>query len=76
VIARLKWSMKRDGLARRVRGSSAKGADGLQWWIEGSGRILVHEGERIRLAVCPGVRKFVRLFEQLSTGEGQSTAPL
>jgi hypothetical protein len=73
VIARLKWSMKRDGLARRVRGSSAKGSDGPRWWIEGSGRILIHEGERIRLAVCPGVRKFVKFFEQLSTDEGQCT---
>jgi hypothetical protein len=74
VIARLKWSMKRDGLARRVRGSSAKGSDGLRWWIEGSGRMFIHEGERIRLAVCPGVRKFVKFFEQLSTGDGQYTA--
>jgi len=74
VIARLKWSMKRDGLARRVRGSSVRGSDEPRWWIEGSGRMLIHEGERIRLAVCPGVRKFVNFFEQLSTSEGQYTA--
>jgi len=70
IIARLKWSMRRDRLASRVRRSSANRPDGLRSWIEGSGRALVHEGERIRLAVCPGVRKFVKLFEELSASGG------
>lgn len=61
--------MKRDGLSQRVRAGREKDKDRFQWWIEGSGRRLVHESERIRLAICPGVRKFVRLFEGLATGE-------
>lgn len=72
VIARLKWSMKRDGLARRVRaghGQTDRGTERLRWWLEGGGRVLVHDSERIRLAVCPGVRKFVRLFEGLAAGD-------
>ena len=32
-------------------------------WLEGRGRGLMKEGERVRLAVCPGVRKLVGFYE-------------
>lgn len=72
VIARLKWSMKRDKLARRVRVNSPEGGmitdvDHFKTWFESSGRLLIPESERIRLAICPGVGRFVKIFEGLAT---------
>ena len=38
-------------------------------WFEGRGRGLWKENERVRLAICPGVRKIVRFYEGLSVGQ-------
>ena len=34
-------------------------------WFEGRGRSLLMEGERVRLAVCPSVRKLVGFYEDI-----------
>ena len=72
VIARLKWSMTRDRLARRVRVESPEGGmitdvDHLKAWLEGRGRLVVQESERVRLAICPGINRIVKIFEGLAT---------
>lgn len=75
IIARLKWSMKRDKLSRRVRvGPPTSNSRGMinderhlkSWLSEGNGRALLPESERVRLAICPGVNQFVRFFENLA----------
>lgn len=58
----LKWSIRRDTLARtmRSRGSERCGDVFLRW------HGLWKEDERVRLAICPGVGKIVHYFESLS----------
>ncbi|TDL21001.1 hypothetical protein BD410DRAFT_790380 [Rickenella mellea] len=61
VIRRLKWALRKDGIAQMVRGREPTGD-----WFEGKGRGIVREGdERVRLAVCPGVKKVVGFYESL-----------
>lgn len=36
---------------------------GLKKWIEGAGRGVMKESERLRLALCPGVKQYVRFWE-------------
>ena len=74
VMRQLKWSIQRDKLAQLVReGLSGavgrKNTDGAQGsiaaWFESRGRGIVQDGERVRLALCPSVRKMVHFYEQL-----------
>ena len=74
VMRQLKWSIQRDKLAQLVReGLSGtvgrKNTDGAQRsiaaWFESRGRGIVQDGERVRLALCPSVRKMVHFYEQL-----------
>lgn len=37
----------------------------LATWFEAKGRGIVHDGERVRLALCPGVRKIIGFYETL-----------
>ncbi|KAF8585125.1 hypothetical protein K439DRAFT_1388677 [Ramaria rubella] len=62
VVHELKWSQQRDRLARIYRTSNS----GPQNWFEGKARIFYGENERVRLAICPGVRRLKLLFEGLS----------
>ena len=63
VMRELKWSIQKDRLAKAVRNISD---GGVARWLDGRGRSLVNEGERVRLALCPDVRRIVRLFEQMN----------
>jgi hypothetical protein len=65
VVRKLKWSLKRDALSKGFRDVGRGGQD-VAKWVEGKGRGLVKESERIRLAVCPDVRKIVSFFEDLN----------
>jgi len=73
IMHQLKWSIQRDGLARMVRGgvcvggTTSAGDDGgaLAAWIEGKGMGIIQDGERVRLALCPGIRKIVGFYEGL-----------
>lgn len=69
VVRRLKWSMERDKLSRVVRDreDAVREGGGLLAWLEGRGRGLLKESERVRLAVCPGVHKFVVFYENLAS---------
>lgn len=68
VVRSLKWSIRKDALARMVRdrdGNSISHGSRVASWLEGRGHGLWKENERIRLAICPGVGKFVRFFESI-----------
>lgn len=69
IMRKLKWSFQRDTLARMVRareGDEVRGPAGaLLLWLEGKGRGLWKENERLRLAICPSIAKNVRFFESL-----------
>lgn len=60
----LKWSIQRDRLAKMVRDGQSKG--GLAAWLEAKSKGIVQDGERVRLALCPGVKKIVGFYENLS----------
>jgi hypothetical protein len=78
-MRQLKWSIQRDRLARMVRdaacvgGNNGKSDEGddhggsgvLAAWIEANGKGIVQDGERVRLALCPGIRKIVGFYEGL-----------
>ncbi|KAG5637646.1 hypothetical protein H0H81_003723 [Sphagnurus paluster] len=70
-IHQLKWSIQRDKISRMVRIKScvAPGQEtvGFGIWHEKKGCGIVQDGERVRLAICPGVKKMVRFYERLAT---------
>lgn len=67
-VRRLRWALQRDRLARFVKDRSEmveKG--GAVAWLESKGRAaLWRENERVRLAVCPGIKGIVKFYEQLA----------
>ncbi|TFK56716.1 hypothetical protein OE88DRAFT_1803384 [Heliocybe sulcata] len=67
VMRKLKWSIQRDQLAQMVRDKAlvARGPGGPAAWLEAKGRTVMIESERLRLALCPGVRKIVKFYEGL-----------
>ncbi|OBZ79238.1 hypothetical protein A0H81_01398 [Grifola frondosa] len=67
-IRRLKWSIQRDRLSRFIRDRSNMVRNGgIVVWLEGQGRVLTRrENERVRLALCPGIKGIVRFYEGLS----------
>jgi hypothetical protein len=65
VVRKLKWSLQRDRLAKIYREKEMNNA-GPKGWFEGNAQSIYPEGERVRLAICPGVRSFVRFYEGLA----------
>ncbi|KAJ6520146.1 hypothetical protein C8R45DRAFT_1205170 [Mycena sanguinolenta] len=63
IMRKLKWSLQRDKLAKMVRDGS--GILGVGNWLEGR-RHIVHEGERVRLAICPNIRRIIGLYEEMA----------
>ncbi|KAJ7897202.1 hypothetical protein B0H14DRAFT_2677318, partial [Mycena olivaceomarginata] len=63
IVRKLKWSLQRDKLAKMVRDGS--GILGVGNWLEGR-RNIVQEGERVRLAICPNIKKIVGLYEGMA----------
>ena len=61
-IRSLKWSQRRDAFARMVRSNRA-GSSIDRGWFEGPGHGIWEESERVRLAICPGVRPILRFWE-------------
>jgi len=74
VMRKLKWSIQKDQLARVFRRrtcfSSVAGCEdevtGFSAWLETKGRGIVKDGERVRLAICPGIRQIVGCYENLT----------
>lgn len=70
VVRKLKWCIRRDELAKMVRSkldNEGSGGSKNRGWFEGDGYGLWQEHERIRLAICPGVRQFISFFEGVSS---------
>ena len=63
--------MARDRISRSVHvRPPAKGLvndeKNFKRWLEGSGHAFMRENERVRLAICPGIKKLVGFYEDLS----------
>ncbi|KAF5368443.1 hypothetical protein D9758_002218 [Tetrapyrgos nigripes] len=74
VMRKLKWSFQRDRMARVFRDGTvcSSGVGSLEalsaftQWLESRGKGVVQEdSERVRLALCPDIRKRVRYYEHL-----------
>ncbi|PIL31350.1 hypothetical protein GSI_06048 [Ganoderma sinense ZZ0214-1] len=67
-VRRLRWAIQRDRLAHFVKDRSEMAkAGGLIKWLESNGRsVMSRENERVRLAVCPGIRGIVKYYEGLA----------
>ena len=67
-VRRLRWALRRDRLAHFVKDRSEMVKNGsLGKWLEGDGRVVMwRENERVRLALCPGIKGIVRFYEGLS----------
>ncbi|KAF9041777.1 hypothetical protein BDZ89DRAFT_1100038 [Hymenopellis radicata] len=62
VVRKLKWSFQRDKLAKVARDGG--GFVDFAHWLETRGKGIVPETERVRLAICPNVRKMVGAYER------------
>jgi hypothetical protein len=67
VIHRLKWSFQRDALSRTVKGfhDITTGIVDFGAWFERKGQGIVEDDERVRLAICPDIRKIIAFYEGL-----------
>ncbi|KAI0652511.1 hypothetical protein C8Q79DRAFT_899009 [Trametes meyenii] len=67
-VRRLRWALQRDRLARLVKDRAEMVKDGgVVAWLEGKGGTAVwRENERVRLALCPGIKGIVKFYEGLS----------
>ncbi|KAI0720041.1 hypothetical protein C8T65DRAFT_736209 [Cerioporus squamosus] len=69
-VRRLRWALQRDRLAHFVKDRSdmvKDGNGGLMKWLEGNGRaVMWRENERVRLALCPGIKGIVKFYEGLA----------
>ncbi|TFK30936.1 hypothetical protein FA15DRAFT_663011 [Coprinopsis marcescibilis] len=66
IVRRLKWSLQKDKLAQLIKNSFYT-RGGLASWLEGPGRkVITDDSEKIRLAICPDIRRRIGFFEGLS----------
>lgn len=66
IVHKLKWSLQRANLARLLNARSAiVSTRSIGEWLEGKGKGLLSEHERVRLAICPDISKVVRFYESL-----------
>jgi len=66
IVHKLKWSLQRANIARLLNARiDLVSTRGLGEWLEESGRCLLSEHERVRLALCPDINKMVRFYESL-----------
>lgn len=75
VVHKLKWSIQKDNMSRIIRAHTFSantsksphpfnGAFGV--WAEVKGSSIFGESERVRLALCPDVRKMIRFYEDMA----------
>lgn len=63
-VRKLKWSFRRDHLAKIARSGCSATAENFATWLEVRGKGIVQDGERVRLALCPSVKKMAALYER------------
>lgn len=74
MMRKLKWSIQKDTLSKKIRdgtvysrpsNSRFGSLEAFCGWLEDRGRGIVHDNERVRLAICPDVQKKVMFYEGL-----------
>lgn len=65
IVRRLKWCLLRDQLARNFKIGPYGDRIAFWTWLEGKGRSIVQDGERLRLAICPDLKKNIRFYESI-----------
>lgn len=75
VMRKLKWSIQKDNLSKKIRDGTVYSIPSRNMslgslevfckWLESRGKGIVHDDERVRLAICPDVRKKVGFYEGL-----------
>jgi hypothetical protein len=64
IVRKLKWSLQRDKLSHSVRTTHTGLVPAA--WLSRYGAIVVKDDERTRLAICPGTKAVIKLFEQMA----------
>ncbi|KIK70666.1 hypothetical protein GYMLUDRAFT_149099 [Collybiopsis luxurians FD-317 M1] len=74
VMRKLKWSIQRDNLSKKIRDGTVYSMPGNRTlgsfevfcrWLESRAKGIVHDDERVRLAICPDIRHKVGFYERL-----------
>ncbi|KAF9225511.1 hypothetical protein BS17DRAFT_778689 [Gyrodon lividus] len=76
VVRQLKWCIQKDNMAKIIRATtySARGGNdafrpfnnGFGAWVELKGPNIFGDSERVRLALCPDVRKMIKFYEAMA----------
>lgn len=76
VVHKLKWSIQKDNMSRIIRAhtfSITNSSESLNpynghfhKWAELKGSSIFGESERVRLALCPDVRKMIKFYEEMA----------
>ena len=76
VVHKLKWSIQKDNMSRIIRAhtfsamnlskSSHPFNGGFGVWAELKGINIFGDSERVRLALCPDVRKMIKFYEEMA----------
>ncbi|KAG6380916.1 hypothetical protein JVT61DRAFT_5308 [Boletus reticuloceps] len=75
MVHKLKWSIQKDNMSRVVRSHtfSAMHSEsphpfngGFGTWVELKGANIFGDSERVRLALCPDVRKMIQFYEKMA----------
>jgi len=72
VMHQLKWSLQRDEFSKMIKVGFCGLSDGTTdfgAWLEKRGRGIVQDVERVRLAICPDIRKMITFYEDLERSE-------
>lgn len=76
VVHKLKWSIQKDNMSRVIRAHTSgamnlsdpshpfNGSFGM--WAELKGATIFGDSERVRLALCPDVRKMIKFYEEMA----------
>lgn len=72
-VHKLKWSIQKDKIAMAIRRGvcgALAGKDAAQSssstfgsWLEHRGHGIIGDSERVRLAICPGIKKLILFYE-------------
>lgn len=76
VVHKLKWSIQKDNMSRVVRAHTFGAMNpnelshpfngGFGIWAELKGANIFGDSERVRLALCPDVRKMIKFYEEMA----------
>lgn len=76
VVHKLKWSIQKDNMSRIIRAHTFSAVNqsesshpfngGFGVWAEFKGANIFGDSERVRLALCPDVRKMIKFYEEMA----------